>query len=188
MKNKSVTIKVTEEQREALKKGAENAGLTLTDFILSKTLDLKPVEITETKEYPLNIKGKNGKVREYTREVITKKTVLKPLSELQDQMKRVSEKLSPSLNQLGDQMKRVSKEISSPVVQLQDQMRIISEELVPYFNHLQEVLSKISLPQEKQVEQTKEKEKDFEELDLFKNGIKKPAGKKERKKKGSNKS
>lgn len=84
MKTKAITIKVTEEQREALRKGAEKAGLTLTDFILSKSLDLKPVEVTEVKEYPLNIKGKNGKVRKYTREVLSRKTVLKPIKEKED--------------------------------------------------------------------------------------------------------
>lgn len=73
---KNFSFRCTEEQYDKIRELAKKACLSQADFALSKMLDLIPVEIREPKEYPQNGKGKNGKVREYTREVMIKKTIL----------------------------------------------------------------------------------------------------------------
>jgi len=76
-KIKNINIRVDEERLEEIKKRAKASGLTQTDYIIMKTLDLVPVKVDEIKEYFHIVKGKKYPLRR-----ITTKTVFKPASEV----------------------------------------------------------------------------------------------------------
>ena len=81
-KNRNLNIRCTEEQANKIKELAKNEGLTVSDYILSKLLNLKLVREDIIKECPLTIKDKKGKVRTYNRKYVSSKRVLKPISEV----------------------------------------------------------------------------------------------------------
>lgn len=76
-KIKNINIRIDEERLEELKKRAKDAGLSQSDYIIMKTLDLVPVKINEIKEYTHTVKG-----RKYPLNRIVTKTILKPAPEI----------------------------------------------------------------------------------------------------------
>jgi len=60
-------------------------------FALTKILGLKVEYVDEIKEYPLYKNTKNAK-KEYTNRYLSRKKVLKPLDELTDEEKELSDK------------------------------------------------------------------------------------------------
>jgi len=61
MKKKTLSILCTEEQRNQIKLLAKKENLTLSNFVLSKLLNLKPVKEDIIKECPMTIVDKKGK-------------------------------------------------------------------------------------------------------------------------------
>jgi len=91
-RDKTFSFRCSEEHYNKIRELAEKANLSQADFALSKMLDLIPVKIEERNEYPQNVKSKNGKVRNYTREVISKRVVLMTPREYKEYIKKSQDK------------------------------------------------------------------------------------------------
>lgn len=60
-------LKMPEEYKSKIKALAKKAGLTQTDFVIYKCLNLLPAEIKEERTYPHQVKKPDGKVYNYKR-------------------------------------------------------------------------------------------------------------------------
>lgn len=77
MKEKNINIRCSAEQSMKIKQLAKEAGLSQSDFILSKTLNLIPTETQEIKDYPHRVKGHT-----YSLKRLVTKTILKSPEEV----------------------------------------------------------------------------------------------------------
>jgi hypothetical protein len=83
-KDKKFWVRCSEDYYKEIKTRAKQEKLSMGDYILCKTLNLLPVRIDEVREYSNKVKGKDNKVREYKKRMLSTKTILKPASEVEN--------------------------------------------------------------------------------------------------------